>query len=157
MFEANFHATYTHLGQVDDLFACVQKPDESLRDFIQYIRNMIPDMIEDLVIVAFQQGCKDEKTTEKLATKYPKTVAKLCKIIKATTKVADAQARVHGHLDSSQAADDKKTKNKKRKKGDTNVLAAEKGKPPPQCQGKPDDLPVYCPIHRSTKLKGPNG
>ena len=66
MFEANFHATYTRPGQADDLFACVQKPDESLQDFIRRfsdIRNTIPDMIEDQVIVAFKQGNKDEKTT----------------------------------------------------------------------------------------------
>ena len=49
-------------------------------------------MIEDRVIVAFKQGCKDEKTVEKLATKNPKTVAELYKIIEATTKAADARA-----------------------------------------------------------------
>ena len=37
-------------------------------------------MIEDRVIVAFKQGCKDEKTAEKLATKNPKMVAELYKI-----------------------------------------------------------------------------
>ena len=66
MFEANFHATYTHLGQEDDLFTGIQRPDESLWDFIRrfyYIRNTILDMIEDRVIVAFKQGCKDERTT----------------------------------------------------------------------------------------------
>lgn len=47
-------------------------------------------MIEDRVIVAFKQGCKDERTMEQLATKNPKTMAKLYKIIEATAKVADA-------------------------------------------------------------------
>jgi hypothetical protein len=47
-------------------------------------------MIEDRVIIAFKQGCKDEKTTEKLAIKNPKMVAELYKIIEATTKVPDA-------------------------------------------------------------------
>ena len=49
-------------------------------------------MIEDRVIVAFKQGCKDEKTVEKLATKNPKMVAELYKIIEAMAKVADASA-----------------------------------------------------------------
>lgn len=93
MFEANFHATYSHPGHKDDLFACVQKPDESLWDFIRRfsdICNMIPNMIEDRVIVAFKQGCKDERTAEKLATKNLNTVAELYKIIDSTTKAADA-------------------------------------------------------------------
>jgi len=89
-------------------------------------------MIEDRVIVAFQQGCKVEKTTEKLATMNPKVVAELYKIIEATAKVADAQARVHGHLDASRSAEDKKKgKDKKRNNGHAEVLAAEKGKAPP--------------------------
>ena len=95
MFEANFHATYTCPDQEDDLFACIQRPNESLQDFIRRfsdIRNTIPDMIEDRMIVAFKQGCKDEKTAENLATKNPKTVAELYKIIEATTKAADTRA-----------------------------------------------------------------
>jgi hypothetical protein len=46
--------------------------------------------------------------------------------------------------------DKKKSKDKKRKP-DAKVLAASKGKAPLRRQGNPDDLPVYCPIHRSTK------
>jgi hypothetical protein len=49
-------------------------------------------MCEDLVIMTFKQGCKDEHTTEKLATKNPKMVAELYKILDATVKVADARA-----------------------------------------------------------------
>jgi hypothetical protein len=49
---------------------------------------------------------------------------------------------VHGQLDTSQAAKDKKKgKDKKLKNRDTDVLAAEKGKALPRHQGKPDDLP----------------
>jgi hypothetical protein len=155
MFEANFHATYTRLGQEDDLFACIQRPDESLWDFIRRfsdICNTIPDMIEDRVIVAFKQGCKDVKTIEKLATKNPKTVAELYKIIEAMAKGARARARVHGQIDASRSVEDKKKgKEKKRKNEDAEILAAETGKAPPRWQGKPDDLPVYCPVHRSTK------
>jgi hypothetical protein len=44
---------------------------------------MIPDMIEDWVIIAFKQGCKDEMIAKKLATKNPKIVAKLYNIIEA--------------------------------------------------------------------------
>jgi hypothetical protein len=51
---------------------------------------MIPDMIEDQVIGAFKQGCKDERTAEKLATKNLNIVAELYKIIDSTTKAADA-------------------------------------------------------------------
>ena len=49
-------------------------------------------MIEDRVIIAFKQGCKDERAAENFTVKDPKTVAKLYKIIEATAKAADAQA-----------------------------------------------------------------
>jgi hypothetical protein len=64
-FEANFHATYSHPGHEDDLFACIQEPNEHFREFIRQfseIHNTIPDMSEDRVIVAFKQGYKDERT-----------------------------------------------------------------------------------------------
>ena len=84
------------------------------------------------MIVAFKQGCKDERTNEKLATKNLKKVAILYKIIEATVKAVDARARVHGQPKSSQAAEDKKkNKDKKSKNRDTDVLAMEKGKAPP--------------------------
>ena len=95
MFEANFHATYTCPDQEDDLFACIQRPDESLWDFIRQfsdIRNTILNMIEDQVIIAFKRGYKDEKIAEKLATKNPKMVAELYKIINTVAKAADARA-----------------------------------------------------------------
>jgi hypothetical protein len=151
LFEANFHATYSRPGHEDDLFACVQKPDEHLWDFIHRfseIRNTIPDMSEDRVIVAFKQGCKDERTTEKLATKNLKTVAELYKILDTMAKAANTRARMH---DQSDAEDNKKNKDKKRKTGEAEVLVMGKGKAPPRQQGKPKDLPVYCPIHHSTK------
>jgi len=46
----------------------------SLPDFIcrfSDIRNTIPDMIEDWVIVAFKQGCKDERTAAKIGHQKP--------------------------------------------------------------------------------------
>lgn len=57
LFEANFHATYNRPGHEDDLFACVQKPDEHFRDYIHRFSetcNTIPDMSEDRVIMAFK-------------------------------------------------------------------------------------------------------
>ena len=51
-----------------------------------------PDIIGDRLIVAFKQGCKDKKTTEKLAIKNPKMMAELYKIIEATAKAAYARA-----------------------------------------------------------------
>ena len=47
----------------------------SLPDFIcrfSDIRNTIPDMIEDWVIVAFKQGYKDERTAVKIGHQKPK-------------------------------------------------------------------------------------
>jgi len=46
---------------------------------------------------------------------------------------------VHGQSD---AEDKKKNKDKKRKTGEAEVLAAAKGKAPPRRQGKPEDLPI---------------
>ena len=93
MFEANFHATYTCPDQEDDLFACIQRPNESIQDFTRRfsdIRNTILNMIDDRVIIAFKQGHKDEKTADNVAFKNPKTVAGLYKIIEATAKATDA-------------------------------------------------------------------
>ena len=105
-------------------------------------------MSEDRVIVAFKQGCKDERTTEKLATKNPKMVAELYKILDATTKAAGARAWVNGQ---SNTEDKKKNKDKKRKTGEVEVLFIGKGKAPPWRQGQPKDLLVYCPVHHSNK------
>jgi hypothetical protein len=46
-------------------------------------------MSEDRVIMAFKQGYKDEQTTEKLATKNPKTITELYNIIEAIAKAAN--------------------------------------------------------------------
>jgi hypothetical protein len=97
--------------------------------------------------MAIKQECKDERTVERLATKNPKTVAELYKILDATVKAADARARMHKHSN----VEEKKNKDKNRKTGEAEVLVTGKGKAPPRRQGKPEDLPIYCPIHRSTK------
>ena len=64
------------------------------------------------------------------------------------TKAADARDRMHGQ---SNMEDKKKNKDKKHKTGEAEVLITGKGKAPLCRQGKPMDLPVYCPVHRSTK------
>ena len=95
LFKANFHATYSHPSHEDLQFACVQKLDEHLWDFIHRfseIHNTIPDMSEDRVIMPFKQGFKDERTMEKLATKNPKTIVELYKILNATVMSANARA-----------------------------------------------------------------
>ena len=108
---------------------------------------MIPNMTEDQVIIAFKQGCKDERTTKNLATKNPKTFAELYKILDAMAKAADIRARMHGQPD----AEDKKKNKEKKHKTEAEILVTRKGKAPPRRQGKPKDLPVYCPVHSSTK------
>ena len=79
---------------------------------------------------------------EKLATKNSKTVAELYKIPDVMAKAVDARAWVHGQSD---------LEDKKRKTEETEVLVTAKGKDPPRHQGKPKDLPAYCPVHHSTK------
>ena len=49
-------------------------------------------MSEDRVIMPFKQGFKDERTMEKLATKNPKTIVELYKILNATVMSANARA-----------------------------------------------------------------
>jgi hypothetical protein len=107
-------------------------------------------MIEDWVIVAFKQGYKDERTTKKLAVKNPKTVDELYKIIEVMAKAADARAWVQGQADTSRSEEEKR-KGKNKCKNIAEILIAKKGKGLPQYQGKPEDLPVYYPVHRSTK------
>jgi hypothetical protein len=71
LFKANFHVTYSHPNHEDDLFAYVLKSNDHLQDFIyrfSEIHNTILNRSEDQVIMASKQGCKDERTKEKLAT-----------------------------------------------------------------------------------------
>ena len=48
-------------------------------------------------------------------------------------------------------AGDKKKNKEKKCKIEAEILVMEKGKAPLHRQGKPEDLPAYCLVHRSTK------
>jgi hypothetical protein len=60
----NFQGTYVHPGNYWDLRACTQKPDESLRAFIQrfFKRCMeLPSVAQSEIVHAFLEGttCRD--------------------------------------------------------------------------------------------------
>jgi hypothetical protein len=79
-FMANFKSAYAHLNIKVDLHAVQQRPGESLRSFIQWfsqVWNTIPCISDAFVIVTFQQGVRDEKMLEKLATHDVQDVSEL--------------------------------------------------------------------------------
>jgi hypothetical protein len=70
-FMTNFESAYARPGNETDLHAIQQHPGESLRTFVQWfsqVRNTIPRISNAFVVDAFQQGVRDEKMLEKLAT-----------------------------------------------------------------------------------------
>jgi hypothetical protein len=62
-------------------------------------------------------------------------------------KAVDARARMHGQPD----AEDRKKDKEKKRKTDAKVLVTGKEKASSRRQGKPEDLPIYCLVYRSTK------
>ena len=58
-FRANFESSYTRPSNEIDLLGIQQRPDESLCSFIQQfsqVRNNIPRISNEAIIVAFRQG-----------------------------------------------------------------------------------------------------
>jgi hypothetical protein len=55
----NFQGTYVHPGNSWDLWACTQKPDESLRDFIRCLSKRctkLPSVVQSVIVHAFLEG-----------------------------------------------------------------------------------------------------
>jgi hypothetical protein len=81
--------------QRTDLHAVQQRPEESLRSFIQrfsQVRNIIPHISNASVVVAFRQGVRDEKMLEKLATHDIQDVSALFNLADKCARAVEGRA-----------------------------------------------------------------
>jgi hypothetical protein len=63
-FMTNFESIYDQPGNNTDLHAVEQRPEESLRSFIQWfsqVRNTIPLIFNASVVIAFHQGVRESR------------------------------------------------------------------------------------------------
>jgi hypothetical protein len=92
---ANFESAYSRPGNETDIHVVQQHPGESLCSFIQrfsQVWNTIPRISNASVIVVFQQGVRDKKMLEKLATHDTQDVTKLFSLADKCTKAAEDRA-----------------------------------------------------------------
>jgi hypothetical protein len=94
-FTANFESAYARPGNETDLHAVQQRPEESLRSFIQrfsQVRNTIPHISNASVVVAFRQGVRYEKMLEKLATHNVQDVSALFSLADKCARAIEGRA-----------------------------------------------------------------
>jgi hypothetical protein len=94
-FVANFASAYQQHGVEAHLHAVRQEPGETLRKFISRftkVRGTIPRISDASIITAFQQGVRDEKMLEKLATHDVETVPTLFALADKCARAAEGRA-----------------------------------------------------------------
>ncbi|XP_052163076.1 uncharacterized protein LOC127780164 [Oryza glaberrima] len=94
-FITNFQGTYPRPGEEADLHAVRRKDDESLRSYIQrfcQVRNTIPCIPAHAVVYAFRNGVRHNGMLEKIASKEPKTTAKLFELADKVARKEEAWA-----------------------------------------------------------------
>jgi hypothetical protein len=94
-FTTNFESAYARPGNETDLHAIQQHPGEFLRTFVQWfsqVRNTIPRISNAFVVDAFQQGVRDEKMLEKLATHGVQDVSVLFGLADKCAKAVEGHA-----------------------------------------------------------------
>jgi hypothetical protein len=94
-FVANFASAYQQHGVEAHLHAVRQEPGETLRKFISRftkVRGIIPRISDASIITAFQQGVRDEKMLEKLATHDMEIVLTLFALADKCARAAEGRA-----------------------------------------------------------------
>ena len=79
-FVGAFQGGYKRPGAVSDLHNLAQKPDETLRKYIQrfcQVQHTIPDVSPDAIIAAFHANVRDPKMREKMNTRAIRSTAEL--------------------------------------------------------------------------------
>jgi hypothetical protein len=94
-FVANFASAYQQHGVEAHLHAVRLEPGETLRTFISRFTKVwgtIPHISDAFIITAFQQGVRDEKMLEKLATHDVETVPTLFALADKCARAAEGRA-----------------------------------------------------------------
>lgn len=166
IFVGNFQGTYARPGNPWDLRNCLQKPDESLREYIRRFSrqcNELPNVGDAEVIGAFLSGTTCQALVHKLGQKRPRTTKELLDI--ATSHAVDEEAvgalfpwSAEGRGKKADGAGEgssgvPKKKNKKQRRTDQEVVAVtsqDKAKKP--AKDTPDHFEKMwngpCPNHR---------
>lgn len=77
LFAANFQGTFQRPGTHFELYNVIQKPDESLSEYIRRFsekRNTISDITDDNIIAAFTNEDRNDQLIGKFGRKPPRTV-----------------------------------------------------------------------------------
>jgi hypothetical protein len=94
-FTANFASTYQQHGVEAHFHAVRREPGETLQAFISRftkVRGTIPRISDASIITAFQQGVRDKKMLEKLATHDVETVTTLFTLADKCARAAEGRA-----------------------------------------------------------------
>jgi hypothetical protein len=82
-FTSNFNSTYKRPTSMEEVKACTQKHNETLRSYIQWwsiIKNSAVDVSDERAIDAFRVGLRQADLVEEMGQIKPKTVAELMDI-----------------------------------------------------------------------------
>lgn len=93
-FVGNFQGTCKWVDIEEDLYAVEQCLDKTLRQFIQHfstVRNTIPGISPQAVMIAFKLGVRDVKMREKLGTKDIQSTAELFVVADECARAAEAR------------------------------------------------------------------
>nr|AAP53711.1 retrotransposon protein, putative, Ty3-gypsy subclass [Oryza sativa Japonica Group] len=85
--------TFECPGTQFDLYNVIQKPGESLRDYIRRFseqRNKISDITDDVIIAAFTKGIRHDDLVGKIGRKPPRTVKQMFEKANVYAKAEDA-------------------------------------------------------------------
>jgi hypothetical protein len=92
-FITNFQGTFDRPGTQFDLYNVIQKPGESLWDYIRCFseqRNKISDITDNIIIAAFTMGVRHELLVGKFRRKHPRTVKQMFQKANEYAKADDA-------------------------------------------------------------------
>nr|CAE01771.2 OSJNBa0027H06.4 [Oryza sativa Japonica Group] len=90
--------TFERPGTQFDLYNVIQKPGESLRDYIRRFseqRNKISDITNDVIIAAFTKCIRHELLVGKFGCKPPKAVKQMFEKANEYAKAEDARSRIN--------------------------------------------------------------
>jgi hypothetical protein len=79
-FTGNFRSTYKRLASIEEVKACVQQRDETLRAYIQrwsLIKNLAVEVSDERAIDAFIMGLRRRDLVEEMGRIKPRTVSDL--------------------------------------------------------------------------------
>jgi hypothetical protein len=92
-FTSNFKSTYKRPSSIEEVKACIQQRNETLRSYIQrwsIIKNSVVDVSDERAIDAFTLGLRRGDLVEEMGRIKPRTVSDLMDIAKRFANIEDA-------------------------------------------------------------------